>query len=609
MIGASPFDKGANTISARGTLSLSDCHFMFVAEENVVEFCYKIFDVVVDPQKLKFMVSLGLIPVYQADGKTVILKSDLISLLDSFGTSDEKASSGPQNWKLFHQDTIRINTYTVIDLLSDAPTRVPIFFSAVRNLISEHKLLSRKAGTGEFSIPYFSGARLSTTSERILEFAKRQLVREKTVDMSETSQCAHSAHYMGSKRALCGFIVEAISSALPKSGIVIDLMCGSGVASGAFSRVWKTFSSDAQEFCRVLAVVHGGGFNRTAAQAMLSVIVPIVEKHFDCLGRPLTSALEREDKLFCCDTDESLLGEYRKFVRGFPTLSNDSRSSQWGPRAEVEQRRKNHSLYPYCLFTAYFSNVYFGMRQCVEIDSLRYAIDQLQNANEKKWALGALIATLSALGTTYGGHFAQPLVRSPEDITLKKLTSVIDRRSASITHEFAVRLLNLSEESQKSSRHVEVVPGPWGRALSTLGGELGDQSVLVYVDPPYTREEYSRFYHVLETLVSYRYPSCTGKGLTPEPSDRFRSEFFTRVPNKMKHALTRVIGSVLEKDWMCAWSYSDSGVANISEIIRSVCDRRTCDVRSYSAPFVHKSHGGARPKKITEYLIIFSPRK
>lgn len=216
---------------------------------------------------------------------------------------------------------------------------------------------------------------------------------------------------------------------------------------------------------------------------------------------------------------------------------------------------------------------------------------------------------MSALGTTYGGHFAQPPVRNYNDITLRNLSSIIDKRSPSIIHEFAVRLLNLSEQSQNSDRQIEIVPGPWSNALSILDDELGNEPVLVYLDAPYTREEYSRFYHVLETLVSYTYPSCTGIGLTPKPGERFKSEFFTKVETQIADALVSVITNILQRGWICAWSYSDSSAANIYQVISSVCRKMTFDIKSYSAPFVHKSQGGAKPKKVTEYLIIFSPKK
>ncbi|MFC1693025.1 hypothetical protein ACFL1R_05935, partial [Candidatus Latescibacterota bacterium] len=247
--------------------------------------------------------------------------------------------------------------------------------------------------------------------------------------------------------------------------------------------------------------------------------------------------------------------------------------------------------------------------QSVQIDSLRFAIDQLQDEKGKKWAMGALITTLSDLGTIYGGHFAQPKVKNYSDMTLRKLSNVIETRSSSIFHEFMVRLRILSEQNQSLSENIEIVPGPWADALSALDGKIENESVLVYLDAPYTREEYSRYYHVLETLVSYNYPSCTGIGLTPKPEERFRSEFFKRDAKQIANVLIKIITSILQRDWFCAWSYSDSGSANICEVINSVCYKIASDVKSFSVPSVHKSQGGAKPKNVTEYLIIFSPKK
>jgi adenine-specific DNA-methyltransferase len=45
----------------------------------------------------------------------------------------------------------------------------------------------------------------------------------------------------------------------------------------------------------------------------------------------------------------------------------------------------------------------------------------------------------------------------------------------------------------------------------------------VYADPPYTRDQYSRYYHVYETLYKYDYPSIQGIGRTP--SRRFQTVF------------------------------------------------------------------------------------
>ena len=36
--------------------------------------------------------------------------------------------------------------------------------------------------------------------------------------------------------------------------------------------------------------------------------------------------------------------------------------------------------------------------------------------------------------------------------------------------------------------------------------EVANNVDLIYIDPPYTNAHYSRFYHILETLVDYDYP-------------------------------------------------------------------------------------------------------
>jgi len=582
---------------------------IFIAETEVESFCQSLCLHEPNLKKIKFLIKLGLLPVYSSKGLNFFLKNDLLLFLDVFSEPDCDSLIKPRHVSLFlieEQHVIKINCHTTIDLACDESAKDATFFSAIPNLVS-HGSQSDQYLDEEESIQYFSGARLTTVAKGILKIANSQLSLSERSDMIAVTQFASSAYYMGSKRQLCGFLAEAISSVLPESGVVLDLMCGSGVASGAFSKVWRTFASDAQDFCKTLAVVHGGGFTRPLAESLLSKLLPIAQKHFECLQEPIIDFLEAEENIFCSDLNDSLIDEYRKFVIGFPTLSRNEQGRDWNPEVEVARRKIDPGCYPYCLFTSYFANSYFGLRQCAEIDSLRFAIDQIEDDEEKSWALGALLATLSALGTTFGGHFAQPGVVDFEKITLSKLSKVITKRSFSITHEFTVRLLNLAEKSEGSSRPVEIVSGPWEIALAELGKKVEQEQVLVYVDAPYTREEYSRFYHVLETLVNYTYPSCTGKGLTPTPEERFKSEFFTKTRSKVESTLVKVISSILDKGWACAWSYADSGAAEIYEVIKQVCSDKDCCVRSYSAPFVHKSQGGARPKSVTEYLMLFTP--
>lgn len=598
-------------------ISRRDNDTLFLSVSESVEYFKSIYGYNVDLTDIQALIEKNILPVFKSGDDQFIFLDDLSDIAPIiFNNSNFKsATSGFELFSesFFKRDTILLSSNTQIALIREDADANPVFCAAVRNLASKATSLSLGDAeheiSSEISLPYFSSARIFTSVQEIADFANNQLARAAMIDRARASQFARSAHYMGSKKALASFLVEAISSILPEDGVVVDLMCGSGAASGAFNKIWRTIASDAQEFSRLLSFIHGGGFSINGAQQLISDLLPIVHQHVNDLRSFLHDSIEREDRIFHGDLNLSLLEEYRSFIRSFHTYPDSASNGAWRPLEEVEKRQVDSKLRPFCLFTAYFSNIYFGLRQCVEIDSLRFAIDQIRDEKNRRWALGALIATLSALGTTYGGHFAQPAIKEPESITLSNLPRILERRAYSVIHEFTVRLMNLAEESEKTNRPIEIVAGPWQEALNTLEDTMVAKRILVYLDAPYKREEYSRYYHILETAVSYSYPSCIGKGKIPNKSrgERFQSEFFTKSEEKIEESFVQIISEILKRNCICAWSYSDSGAANIVNVLNSVNKIVPSRVRSYSVPFVHKSHGGRFPKKVTEYLILLMP--
>lgn len=567
------------------------------------------------------LVDVHLLPVFRDHSSERVLTQDIRDEIDAIRSLAAAGESGFWGKTLFSRgmlSTIRLRSDTQIDFIHPPEEIAPAFYAAARNLISFLKTTDGEADAMPEGIPYFSAARVQTSSAAVKKFIEEQLARNQSVDLSKASEFARSAHYMGSKRNLAGFLVEAVSSVLPNDGIVVDLMCGSGAASGGFSRVWSTWASDAQLFCQKLALVQGAGFSVEEARQVLQLIVPKAQEHANRLREGLGEFMDWEDEILHGDISPRLLGEYHKFLGALPVFPSRSARRGWHPFEEVGKRKGNRGLLPYCLFSAYFANIFFGLRQCIEIDSVRWAIDQIANQRQRDWALGALIATLSALGTTYAAHFAQPRLKAPEkwtphykELVFKEFPKILEQRAFSVIHEFSVRLLSLAGESEKAAHAIRIVGGPWPTALRLLEEEIGDRKVVVYVDAPYKREEYSRYYHVLETLVTYDYPSSIGSGRMPDKKqgERFNSEFFTRSVSHLTASFARVICSILEKGWGCAWSYSDSGTAGVVEVVDNVCARQSCYVRSYSLPYVHKSQGRRQPKQVTEYLLVFEPHR
>ncbi|MFQ5655243.1 MAG: DNA adenine methylase, partial [Planctomycetota bacterium] len=213
----------------------------------------------------------------------------------------------------------------------------------------------------------------------------------------------------------------------------------------------------------------------------------------------------------------------------------------------LRERRRSPETLPYGLVTLLHANVYFGLRQAMVIDSIRAAIDHLPRAGpfrerRRDLYLAALLHAVS-VSTSGTSHFAQPRsVR--KDIELNR---VARRRLINIEVEFHRALDAMRREWAERPRD----PGNRVFELSAEellapGGPLHGEDVgLVYLDPPYTADNYSRFYHLLETLVAYDYPELerrcgrVTRGRYPVRARRYSSDFCK--PDRVEEAFRRVI--------------------------------------------------------------------
>jgi adenine-specific DNA-methyltransferase len=568
---------------------------------------------------LQSLVDLYLIPEYQPrskdeDAVALYLREDVLGWLPIL--SQRFATTDFLNPTMFDRGPLRrlrLATHTHIEL-GHATNQIPAVLLPLLRTLALRASRTPEEDSPQLGIPFntlLAGtAHVRTTSSTIFGAVQDAVVRLNSVEKRDENDFARTANYMGSKRTLRGFIVEAIQSFVPEGGAVLDLMCGSGAAAAAFNSLWTTFASDAQAFSRVLAKVQGGGFSEAAASHVLERVAPLARDHAGELEKPLASFLAAEDEILFRDADDDAIGAFQRLA-AFPTYPKGRASECWDPNLEVGRRKLDHRKVPYCLFTTYFGNVYFGIRQSVEIDSIRYAIDQLEEF-ERSWALGALIATLSSVATTHAAHFAQPKFPPGKQLSLEAFSVVQEQRSRSVLHEFSIRLLTLGRQSEQVPRAIQPVDGPWRAALASLHARRPSAPLLVYVDAPYTRDEYSRYYHVLETLVTYAYPESIGIGRTPAkgsgPSKRFISEFFTKTTSGVVTSLVELILAVLERGWTCAWSYASNGAAWIPTVVDAVASKRRCNVYSFSAPYVHNSQGRhVSPKRVVEYLLVFVP--
>lgn len=381
----------------------------------------------------------------------------------------------------------------------------------------------------------------------------------------------HSLHrtiwYMGAKaRVIPGFLADVLGEEVPEGGTVVDLMSGTGVVAAFCADRYRVLANDVEAYAAVIArslIEHPSGDQET----FLSGIDPERdlgrEYHRNCAlleeiyARPLEMEAALLERLASGERDERWCRDYRRFLElpgsVYGCASGPAgRGDVYEAAAELveegtqEEYRRDPRRRPACLVTTYYANIYFGLRQAIALDSLRAAIDELgehsaRDGRKRVHYLSALLHTASTC-TSGTSHFAQPrhLRKDSEVLAMgrRRQTDILDRlRVCSRDIAETVRRTRYRAGNRclvgdyKSLIREDGVrrEGPCARF------DFPSRPDLVYFDPPYTADNYSRFYHVLDVLARYDYPrlqkdsrGLVSRGRYPEIAKRFQSGFSSK---------------------------------------------------------------------------------
>ena len=217
----------------------------------------------------------------------------------------------------------------------------------------------------------------------------------------------------------------------------------------------------------------------------------------------------------------------------------------------------------YRLFVSTYAGSYFGLRQCIEIDALRAGIDVAAPAEDgayvgvRRWMLTALGAAVSRCSNSTG-HFAQYLTPSADNVA-----RVASKRRRSICLEWVDRLRLIKQVGNYTWRKQNrVFCGDACVLLNQLASETR-RPAIIYADPPYTSDQYSRYYHLLETLALYDYPQVTGKGLY-RPG-RFSSDW--SIKSKVVASFEQLVEHTAKLGASLVVSYPTHGLLENSETV------------------------------------------
>lgn len=178
------------------------------------------------------------------------------------------------------------------------------------------------------------------------------------------------------------------------------------------------------------------------------------------------------------------------------------------------------------IITRSYGGYYFSPEQAITADALLQTLPQREP--KRSTCLATLIWAITRCVAS-PGHTAQPF--QPTDTALPFIRESWSKDLVAACHD----VLPLIANQAAIARGKAIV----GDALEISSREIGPGD-LVFLDPPYSAAQYSRFYHVLETVARGSCGAVSGGGRYPPPDERPRSCF------SLKSEATKAIRELLQ---------------------------------------------------------------
>lgn len=311
--------------------------------------------------------------------------------------------------------------------------------------------------------------------------------------------------YMGNKRGILEWLIPLLKEELSYGQTMLDLFAGTSSVGYALKPYAKIFANDIQEYSATISNALLRFNDKVSGKDYVDLLQNNYEINKKDLGYIFRKFLKLEDYMIT-SKDVSLYGDLAKSFPSYGSGNGDYLNlGRYASESFLNKRRLNPKEFPYILFSAYYSNSFFSLRQCIDIDSLRYSIDQIPSKERRDVYLSCLMYSMSK-AVSSSGHFAEYL--DPNSTNAKDI--VFKARSVSIVDKFIDKLKDFESMYVQKNWNNEVFNCDYRDLIKSLSKEKKlDALSLIYIDPPYTTAQYSRFYHIPETLVKYDYPELS----------------------------------------------------------------------------------------------------
>ncbi len=378
---------------------------------------------------------------------------------------------------------------------------------------------------------------------------------ENVADEQTAAAVFRPVQYLGSKLRVLDKIRDATSDLIGSSGTVVDLFSGSTVVAQCYANLgYRVHSVDVELYSSIFA------------QALLNVdrrpddelSVNLLEQ-FSLLD---SNTIATEQWTNFAHIERQLLSN--RDAEGLKALYNEIPLAWTDPSAPfynvVSGPSNSEAFGKAPLLTILYSGRYFGIGQALKLDQYLHSIHSMLVAGRiSKWQrsayLTAIMYAASQAVHSAGKHFAQPLNGKNTGNRQFGNKRLLQDRDVSIRTAVQACLeainhapLNLPSEHKSFQMSAE--------QFCARPPVIAD---LYYLDPPYTAQQYSRFYHVLNVISAYRFPQVVNDGVVTQgiyPTSRYKSAFSSKT--KALPALSAMIERSHTNGIALLISYSES---------------------------------------------------
>lgn len=418
-------------------------------------------------------------------------------------------------------------------------------------------------------------------------------------------------NYQGSKKNLLEFINKNIKNYIDEKKAILDICCGTASVAYSLKRNNIVYANDSELYATVIAKALLQFNDRHLWSQIKNEFYNTYRKNYQKLI-DIFKLYYKSEEVALEQSDTKMLKEvYNKF----PTIWSGKKFDYYENKIKsIEDLKKYKNEIPFMLFTTYYSTTYFGIKQSMEIDSIRYAIEEINNESIKYMLLSSLYYAMKECVFSKDGHMAQPL-----DINLNE-SKMFKTREKSVYNSFTNKLMEFSEDSFIVNKRENKVFNMEMMDIIKME-EIRDEVGFIYADPPYTDMQYSRYYHLLNTVTLYDYDKISlnngtvSKGLYREK--RFQSPLSQK--SKAKDQTELLFKFCKENQINLGFSFAyprdpeKQPVNRYTMSIDSIIDLAIRifgkeKVQILTEEYEHSNNRNANTKKVLEYLILCKAR-